>query len=128
MDKDPDNTKGFKVEDKRRFTAEGEAKEAETPKSKTPENVQGAKEPREFPPLDFTTFVLSLASSVQVHLGLIPNPGTGKTEKSLTLAKQTIDLLGLLQEKTKGNLTEDENKVLEGVLYNLRLQFVEAKK
>lgn len=80
------------------------------------------------PQIDFTTFVLSLASSVQVHLGLVPNPATSKAEKNLEMGKQTIDLLGLLEEKTKGNLTEDENRILSHVLHDLRLQYLEAKK
>ncbi|OGQ04978.1 MAG: hypothetical protein A2W61_01435 [Deltaproteobacteria bacterium RIFCSPLOWO2_01_44_7] len=84
------------------------------------------KEPK-LPPVDFTTFILSLASSVQVHLGLIANPATGKPEKNLELAKQTIDLLGLMEEKTKGNLTSDEGQILQHILHDLRIQFVEAK-
>lgn len=88
----------------------------------------GPENEKQTPPLDFMTFVISLASSVHVHLGKMANPGTEKTEKNLVLARQTIDLLGLLQEKTKGNLTEDEAKVLEHVLTDLRLQFVEANK
>lgn len=81
----------------------------------------------ENPALNFGTFVLSLAASVQVHLGLIPDP-SGKTEKNLDLAKQTIDLLALLEEKTEGNLTEEEAKILSQMLTQLRLQYVEGKK
>ena len=80
------------------------------------------------PPLDFLSFILSLASSAQVHLGLIPDPTWGKMEKKIELAKQTIDLLGLLEEKTKGNLTEEEERILKEVLHNLRMQFVEESK
>ncbi|MDP2600753.1 MAG: DUF1844 domain-containing protein [Deltaproteobacteria bacterium] len=79
------------------------------------------------PQLDFGTFVLSLAAAAQVHLGAAPDP-SGKTEKNLDLAKQTIDLLALLEEKTKGNLTEEEAKILSQILTQLRLQYVEAKK
>lgn len=124
-----DEDKGkVKITDKRRFTEGGESRAAEarseeTPKEKEKEHEKGEKEA--VPPIDFLTFVLSLASSAQVHLGLIPNPVTGKPEKSLDLAKQTIDILGVLQEKTKGNLTKDEERLLEGVLYDLRMKYVE---
>ena len=85
-------------------------------------------EKKELPPVDFIGFILSLASSVQVHLGLVANPTTQKIEKNLDLAKQTIDLLGLLEEKTKGNLTNEEGLLLSHLLTDLRLQFVEARK
>lgn len=79
-------------------------------------------------PIDFTTFVLSLASSAQVHLGTIPNPATNKTETDVVAARQTIDILGVIKEKTKGNLTNDEERLLEYVLYDLRMKFVEKDK
>ena len=82
---------------------------------------------QEVRPIDFSTFVLSLASSAQVHLGLVDNPVSGKKEKDLTLATQTIDVLGILEEKTKGNLNEDEEKLLTQLLYELRMICVEAK-
>lgn len=127
---------GIKVTDKRRFTEEGERRETEEPSEKQAETKAEVKEEpkskteekQELPPIDFVTFILSLASSVQVHMGLIPNPGTGKPEKNLNLAKQTIDLLGVLQEKTKGNLEEGEDKLLEGILYDLRMKYVELNK
>lgn len=85
-------------------------------------------EAREFPQINFTTFVLSMASSAQVHLGLVPNPTTKKPEVSLPLAKQTISILEMLQEKTKGNLEDDENKLFEQLLYELRMLYVEKNK
>lgn len=97
-----------------------------TPEEK-PE-TQEAKEPKELPPVDFVSFILSLAASAQVHLGLIPTPGGEKVEKNVGLAKQTIDVLGVLQEKTKGNLTAEEEKILTEILHTLRLQYVEANK
>jgi len=78
--------------------------------------------------LDFSTFTLSLATSAQVHLGLVPNPSTGALEKNLALAKETIDLLGILQDKTKGNLNDQEAMLLEHVLYDLRMMYVEMGK
>jgi len=78
--------------------------------------------------IDFMTFVLSLASSVQVHMGLLPNPSTDKQEKNMELAKQTIDILGMLQDKTKGNLNKEEERLLESLLYDLRMKYVEINK
>ncbi|MDO8527985.1 MAG: DUF1844 domain-containing protein [Deltaproteobacteria bacterium] len=83
---------------------------------------------KKLPPIDFMTFVFSLAASAQVHLGSVPNPSTGKPEKNITLAKQTIDLLGVLEEKTRGNLTPEETELLKKILSDLRLQFLEASK
>lgn len=78
------------------------------------------------PAIDFATFVLSLNHSALVHLGIAPDPTTGKAAQSLTLAKQTIDLLALLQEKTRGNLSGAEERTLDHVLYELRLSYVAA--
>lgn len=80
------------------------------------------------PTMDFTTFCLSLASSVLIHLGQTPSPDTGRTEKNLPLAKQSIDILALLEEKTKNNLTADESKLLDTLLYDLRIRFCEVQK
>jgi len=76
------------------------------------------------PPIDFNTFVLSLSTSALVHLGVVPNPETGETAPQLALAKQTIDLLGLLEEKTTGNLTGEEERLLAQVLTDLRMRYV----
>lgn len=77
------------------------------------------------PNIDFTTFVLSLSHSALMHLGEAPHPDTHRLERNLPLAKQTIDLLGMLEEKTKGNLTGDEERLLGQVLFDLRLRYVE---
>lgn len=75
--------------------------------------------------IDFYTFVLSLGSSAFVHLGDAPHPETGElAEANLLLAKQTIDILSMLAEKTRGNLTPEESKFLEGMLTDLRLRYV----
>ncbi len=76
------------------------------------------------PPIDFYTFCLSLGSSAFVHLGDAPHPESGEAAPNLVLAKQTIDILGMLQEKTKGNLTPEEDKLLENLLRDLRLRYV----
>ncbi len=77
-------------------------------------------------PIDFYTFILSLGSSAFVHLGDAPHPETGAPgEPDLLLAHQTIDILSMLQEKTKGNLTSEEEKFLGNLLTDLRLRFVQ---
>ncbi|HVY47560.1 MAG TPA: DUF1844 domain-containing protein [Minicystis sp.] len=81
----------------------------------------------ELPTLDFSTFVLGIIGTAYVHLGDAPNPD-GKPEKNLALARQDIDLLGVLQEKTKGNLTGEEERLLDHALYDLRMRFVEVSK
>ena len=80
---------------------------------------------QELPTLDFATFVLSIIGSAYVHLGDAPNP-EGQPERNQQLARQDIDLLGLLQEKTKGNLTGDEERLLEQALCDLRMRYVEV--
>ena len=78
------------------------------------------------PGITFTTFVFSLSSSALVQLGEIPDPFTKKVEQNLPVAQQTIDLLGMLEQKTEGNLNEEEKKTLDAVLYDLRLRFLKA--
>lgn len=79
------------------------------------------------PELSFTAFVLSLASTAAIHLGDLADPATGqKSETNLEGASQMIDILMLLEQKTRGNLTAEERQVLEQVLYELRIRFVEA--
>jgi hypothetical protein len=82
------------------------------------------KEP--LPELDFGTFIMSLASSVLVHLGELEHPEEGG--QNLGIAKHTIDILGILREKTRGNLTAEETSLLEHLLYDLRMKYLEAKK
>jgi len=83
---------------------------------------------KELPVLDFATFVLSLSHSALMHLGEAPHPEDNKVEKNLPLAKQTIDLIGMIEEKTKGNLTGEEERLLGQVLYDLRMRYVELSK
>lgn len=79
------------------------------------------------PKIDFSTFIFSLNSSALVHLGVIKAPGMERSEKNIALAKQTIDILGVLEEKTKGNLTGDEANLLKNILHDLRLMYVKEK-
>ncbi len=139
--------KSFVVKDRRRFSSESqetgkdEIPEREELKNNEPEKEAGeAEEPKaqetvksqeksnrqetNFPKINFQTFILSLNSSVLVQLGIIEDPMTGITEKNLSLAKQTIDILGMLDEKTRGNLDEDEEMMLKNILYDLRMMYV----
>lgn len=84
-------------------------------------------EPR--PAIDFYTFVLSLGSSVLIHLGDAPHPETGKpAERNLPLAQQSIEILAMLQQKTRGNLSPEEEKLLDQLLLDLKLRYVEASR
>ena len=84
--------------------------------------------PKALATMDFSTFVMSLGSSAMVNLGQVPAPGQETTTVDLPAAKQIIDILGLLKEKTEGNLDEAEEKLLSGLVYELRIQFVDAQK
>jgi hypothetical protein len=113
-------------------TTEGEGKEPAAESAAAFEAARNedaaAEGGQELPAVDFATFVLSLNHSALVHLGLAPDPVTGQTEVNLPLARQTIDLVALLQEKTKGNLTGEEERIIEQILYELRLGYVETSK
>ena len=76
--------------------------------------------------VNFETFVLSMGANALVHLGEVPHPETGDCTQQLTLARQTIDILGILSDKTKGNLTDQEARVLQATLYDLRMRFIEG--
>jgi hypothetical protein len=80
------------------------------------------------PRIDFATFVLSLSHSALMHLGEAPNPETGTLEKNLVLARQSIDLIAMLEEKTRGNLTGDEERLIGQILFDLRMRYVERSK
>jgi len=127
---------GFVVKDKRLFAESGEARApeeqatpaAEEPKPVPPEAAQSGKgkEP-DYPPINFTNFVLSLSTSALFHFGDFPDPESGKTQKNLPAAKQTIDILDMLNEKAKGNLNENETNLIQGILYELKLRYVKEK-
>ena len=80
------------------------------------------------PPIDFPTFVLSMHHSARVHLGDAPSPTGENAVVDLDLARQTIDLIAVLQEKTRGNLTGEEERIVEQALYDLRMRYVEVAK
>lgn len=119
---------GFTIKDRRTFDTEGKVKEEAKEQGKKEEKA-GERKEREFTPLpevNFSSFVLSLSSAILLHLGEIADPQSGEKKKDLALAKQTIDIITLLQDKTKGNLTDDEQELLEHLLYDLRMRFVKA--
>jgi len=127
--------KGFIIKDKRTFSAEtGESKteeprEAEEEKREEKETAEGEAEPEageegQLPEVNFSTFVFSLSSSAFLHFGEIPDPSSGKKKKNLPMAKHTIDILAMLEEKTRGNLVSDEEQLLKNILYDLRMRYV----
>jgi len=147
MAEEREEKKDFVVRDRRLFTEDGEPRpeEVEQKEESPPEKplsgapasesdaeagaaeASGAAQADQMPPLpevSFATFVLSLNSEALLHLGMIGNPTTGKQEKNLPLAKYTIDTLGMLEEKTRGNLTDDEAAMLKNILYDLRMIYV----
>lgn len=89
------------------------------------EKVNLEKEGKAIPPEpDFNFFITTLSLQASIDLGQIPNPVTNKKEENLTQAKFIIDTLGMLKEKTRGNLTPEETNFLESVLYELRMQYI----
>ncbi len=127
--KDEEQEKSFVVRDKR-FSAkkeekgESQVKDDEKIDEASEEDAAGQAGP--LPEIDFNSFIFSLSTSALIQLGEIQDPFTQKTVKNLPLAKQTIDLIGMLGEKTKGNLTPEEEKVMEYVLYDLKMRYVKA--
>jgi len=80
------------------------------------------------PEVTFPALIMSLSTSVLYHLGEIGDPATGKKEINFDLAKHGIDTLVLLQQKTKGNLAQDEEEMLKSILYDVKMRFVRAVK
>ncbi|MCX5803661.1 MAG: DUF1844 domain-containing protein [Proteobacteria bacterium] len=117
--------KGFTVKDKRRiFKDEGDLGSGSEEKKDTAES--GSKEEHVFTELTFSTFILSLSTSVLVNLGELPDPLTNEKKINLPLAKQTISIIEMLMEKTKGNLTQEEDRLISNMLYDLRMEYVSA--
>ena len=139
--------KGFVIKDRRIFSEENQSKEntggdQEEPKveeaaaaqEQAAPDEQAAPEPDDsddqespLPEVSFATFVFSLSSSALVHLGEIPEPATQGRRTDLPMAKQIIDTLGMLHEKTMGNLDPDEDRLMKSVLYDLRMRYVQKK-
>jgi hypothetical protein len=142
--------KGFKVHDRRRFSESGEPRDSAEASDAEPEAPaaereaaareaeahdaaadaydavgQHAHQQGAAPEINFPTFVISLCTQALAHLGEIPDPATGTISADLNGARQLIDILAILQEKTRGNLDADESTLIEQALYDLRIRFVE---
>jgi len=140
--------KGFKVDDRRRFSSEGElrpehredpqpAKPQESPKSSARAEVPPVTQPEQAPggpagvgelEITFATFVVGLSSEALAALGEMPNPATGERIRDLRAAQQLIDIIGMLREKTRGNLEREEESLVDAILFDLRMKYVELAK
>jgi hypothetical protein len=131
--------KGFTIKDKRSFDDQGNPLTAEqtttqtasvnsivTEESKSAQANENTSERQagSAPEINFSSFVLSLSTSVLYHFGEVPDPITNKKQRNLMLAKQTIDILGILKEKTAGNLSKEEESLLTNLLYDLRMRYI----
>ena len=125
---------GFKVTDRRLFREDGEIRQEtpppEAPKEKAEPFKVAESEPsnQEAPGtgarIDFPSYVLSYYTQGLMLLGEVPNPYTNKKEEDLQSARHTVDILTILQEKTRGNLSKEEGELLDSVLYELRMKFM----
>jgi hypothetical protein len=149
-EEEKEETKGFKVEDRRRFSAEGELKpehrgseqaEAEQSARSAAEAATGPKagDQQSLPPethaakaftqaapeITFGTFIVGLSTQALVHLGELAEPHSTQPAADLPAAQQLIDILAMLEAKTRGNLDRDEQTMLEAILFELRMKYVE---
>ena len=141
MEQSEEKDKGFKVEDRRRFSSEGDLKPEhrgqEEPKAAAREEAAAAASgtaqasgprPAAGKPaadINFATFIVGLSTQALLHLGEIPDPATNHPVRDLPAAQQLIDILGLLRDKTRGNLDHDEAGLLDSILFDLRMKYVE---
>lgn len=126
--------RGFTVSDKRfssRRESEGEQPHEPAPPQPPPRDeragAQSQERPQAAPPaeeVNFVSFLISLGTQAFMHLGDIPNPVTQQREKDIPAVKHMIDLLGMLDVKTKGNLTGEEERLLRQLLFDLRMRYV----
>jgi hypothetical protein len=131
--------KGFVIKDKRLFDesgalrhdAEDQAVKEETPDTSAPNKEPSTKEDDQdnvrdayLPEVNFSNFMLSLSTTVMYHFGDFPDPVTHESVRNLEAAKHTIDTMGMLKNKTEGNLDENEKNLLEGLLFELRMRYV----
>jgi hypothetical protein len=127
--KNGEQDKGFVIRDKR-FSAkkeeEGDSQIKEEGKREELHKEDTSEQNVPLPEINFINFLFSLSTSALIQLGEIQDPLTQQLAKNLPLAKQTIDLIGMLREKTKGNLSPDEDKMIDYILYDLRMRYVKA--
>ena len=129
--------KGYTVKD-RRFLhmseeekaaqKEEEAGKAAAGEAKAPKEEAGGGPDVPLPEIAFPSFLFSLSTAVFVNLGAVADPATGEVNRNLPLAKQTIDLLGMLREKTRNNLTKEEEDLFDHLLYDLRMRYIKEAK
>jgi len=133
MTKEQEEQQGFRVTDKRAFREDGQqgapetSEKAEEKPVSEPSSTIGEKPGQETPPrppIDFPSYILSYYTQGLVLLGEVPNPYTNKKEEDVEAARHTIDILSMLEQKTKGNLSNEEQQLLETVLYELRMKFM----
>ena len=126
--------KGFILKDRRAFDDKGDLKEetqkeeGETPKKEAVKET-AKTEAEQRPPLpevNFSSLILSLSSSALLHMGEIADPYTGEKKKDFALAKHAVDTIAMLKQKTEGNLLDEEKKLLESILTDLRWRYVKA--
>jgi hypothetical protein len=133
MDREQEE-KSFTVSDKRFSARRDSATErpSEPPKpppstsQSSPGSAQGSTQGMAEPEVNFASLLILLGNQAFMHLGAVPNPMTQQRETDIPAAKQMIDLLGALEAKTKGNLSQDEEQLLRQLLLELRLQYVRA--
>ncbi|HDQ04056.1 MAG TPA: DUF1844 domain-containing protein [Deltaproteobacteria bacterium] len=125
---------GFVIKDKRFSGDSEESRPAEEkPKTAAEDKRESANEPQSPPepefdfPVNFSNFVLSLSTSALYHFGDFPETEGAKPQKNLPAVKQTIDILDMLHEKTKGNLDANEANLIQGVIYELKMRYVKEK-
>ena len=123
---------GFVIKDKRHFGDGAEESPQEAAQTAAPEDKPEKSRPdkdreKNYPSVNFTNFVLSLSTSALFHFGDFPESEGGTPQKNLPAAKQTIDILDMLNEKTKGNLDKNESDLIQGVLYELKMRYVKEK-
>jgi hypothetical protein len=133
-DEKEDKAPAFKVVDKRGMANDDggccgghQAHQHKEPQEKKPETPKASSD-RVRPPMSFSLFVQSLAHQTMMGLGLVPWPDSGLVRLELEMAKETIDLLQILKDKSKGNLTLEEQTMMDSLLYQLQLAFVEISK
>jgi len=129
MSEEKDERRGFRVTDRRRFAETGEARtdtqpEPARPAPETPQSSRPTETAAQ-EVVTFSTFVLGLSTQALSLLGEIPDPHTGQVARDLGGAKQLIDILGILREKTRNNLAHGEETLLDSILYDLRMRYVE---
>lgn len=135
MTDDQNKEKGFKVEDRR--ASSGTEGEENMPSESENESVAdegtSSEPPKTGDPgdalkVDFSTFVFSLFSSTLIQLGDMADPLTGAMDPNINSAKQTIDIIDIIRDKTKGNLTDEESKLMENVSTELKWKYLDAVK